>query len=143
MDVRNCRGCGKLFNYVQGPPLCPECMKELDKKFDEVKEYVYDHPKVDMKEVAEVCNVSIAQIKQWIREERLAFSEDSVIGLECEGCGAIIKTGRYCKACKEKLAKSLQELYPSENKNTLKKKTDYRDNPRMRFLDQSIEEKTK
>lgn len=142
MDVRNCRGCGKLFNYVQGPPLCPACVRELDKKFEEVKEYVYDHPKVDMQEVAEVCNVSIAQIKQWIREERLAFSEDSVIGIDCEGCGTTIKTGRYCKACKDKLAKSFQELYPGENKVAVKKK-DFRDNPRMRFLDPADKDNNK
>ncbi len=134
MDVRNCRGCGRLFNYMTGAPLCPSCITALDVKFEEVKEYVYDHPRVGMQEVSEVMEVSISQIKQWIREERLAFADDSMIGLECEGCGVIIKTGRYCKSCKDRLAKGLSELYPEENKPAIKQKT-AREESKMRFLD--------
>ena len=133
MEVRNCKGCGKLFNYLSGPPLCPTCAAALDIKFEEVKEYVYDHPRVDMQEVSEVMEVSITQIKQWIREERLSFAEDSMIGLECETCGVTIKTGRYCKDCKDKLAKGLTNLYPTER--PAQKQKDSRENPKMRFLD--------
>ena len=134
MEVKNCKGCGKLFNYLNGPPLCPTCAAVMDTKFEEVKEYVYDHPRVDMQEVSEKMEVSIAQIKQWIREERLSFSDDSMIGLECEGCGITIKTGRYCKACKDKLTKGFSDLYPAEK--PVQKQKDSRENPKMRFLDQ-------
>jgi rubredoxin len=136
MEVRNCKGCGKLFNYMSGPPLCPTCAAALDLKFEEVKEYVYDHPRVGIQEVSEVMEVSITQIKQWIREERLAFAEDSMIGLECEGCGITIKTGRFCKACKDKMAKGFIDLYPAE-KPVVQRQRDPRENPRMRFLDQN------
>lgn len=136
MEVRNCKGCGKLFNYLSGPPLCPSCSAALDAKFEEVKEYVYDHPRVGIQEVSEVMEVSISQIKQWIREERLAFAEDSMIGLECEGCGVTIKTGRFCKACKDKLAKGLSDLYPAD-KPPVNKSKDPKDSPKMRFLDQN------
>lgn len=134
MEVRNCKGCGKLFNYLSGPPLCPTCAQALDEKFEVVKEYVYDHPRVGMQEVSEELEVPIAQIRQWIREERLAFAEDSMIGLECESCGITIKTGRYCKSCKEKLAKGLTNLY-AEKTPAQQKPKDLKDNPRMRFLD--------
>ncbi|MBH1942447.1 flagellar protein [Mobilitalea sibirica] len=137
MEVRNCKGCGKLFNYLSGPPLCPSCAKALDLKFEEVKEYVYDHPRVDMQEVSEVCEVSISQIKQWIREERLSFADDSMIGIECEGCGVTIKTGRFCKDCKDKLAKGFGDLYPKEA--PVQKPKDPRENPKMRFLDQNTD----
>lgn len=134
MEVKNCKGCGRLFNYLSGPPLCPTCAKTLDGKFEAVKEYVYDHPRVDMQEVSEVMEVSISQIKQWIREERLSFAEDSMIGIDCEGCGVTIKTGRYCKSCKDKLARGLSDLYPTSKPQQQKK--DPRENPKMRFLDQ-------
>lgn len=135
MEVRNCKGCGKLFNYLSGPPLCPNCVRALDSKFEEVKEYVYDHPGAGMQEVSEEMNVPLAQIKQWIREERLSFSEDSMIGLECESCGTMIRTGRFCKECKDKLAKGFTNLYPTEIPQVQKQK-DPRENPRMRFLDE-------
>src|SRR5690554_2545324 len=115
MDVRNCRTCGKLFNYLSGPPICPTCANALDKKFEMVKEYIYDHPRVGIKEVSEECEVSVAQITQWIREERLTFAEDSMIGLDCEGCGVTIRTGRFCKASKDRLAKGFESLYPQKN----------------------------
>lgn len=134
MDARNCKGCGKLFNYLQGPPLCSACLRVLDDKFDDVKEYIYDHPRVEMQEVSEVFDISIGQIKQWIREERLSFSDDSMIGLDCEGCGVTIKTGRYCKACKDKLTKGFQGLYSKPAPK--QRPTDPKDNPKMRFLDQ-------
>lgn len=137
MDVRNCAKCGRLFNYIQGPPLCPSCTQALEKKFDEVKQYIYDHPQADIKEVSEACNVSVIQITQWIREERLAFSEDSLIGIKCERCGAIIKTGRFCKACKEKLTRGLMNMYPDERKKVSSGVQDYRDDARMRFLNQT------
>lgn len=102
MDVRNCKGCSRLFNYIGGQQLCPECIKALDIKFDQVRDYVYDHPRAGMQQVAEENDVSIAQIKRWIREERLAFSDDAQVGLECEGCGKMIRTGRFCETCKAK-----------------------------------------
>ena len=36
MDVRNCKTCGRLFNYMGGAPLCPECKAALEKKFEDV-----------------------------------------------------------------------------------------------------------
>lgn len=138
MDVKNCKGCGRLFNYLSGPPLCPNCTKVLDEKFEQVKEYIYDHPRVDMQEVSEVFNVPIPQIKQWIRDERLAFAEDSMIGLECEKCGTTIRTGRFCKSCKDNLAKGLTGLYSEVKPKPIEKQKDPKDNPRMRFLNSDL-----
>ena len=136
MEVRNCKGCGKLFNYLSGPPLCPTCAKALDLKFEEVKSYVYDHPRCDMQEVSEEMEVSIAQIKQWIREERLSFAEDSLIGIDCESCGVTIKTGRFCNSCKDRITNGLSNLYKQPEKPVLRKK-DPKENPRMRYLNQN------
>ena len=124
--------CGKLFNYLNGQPLCPNCMKELDKKFEVVKEYLYDNPNASIQQVSEENEVSIAQLKKWIREERLCFSENSMVGIECENCGVMIRTGRFCNECKDKLANSLNSAYKKEEPQTVK---DPRERARMRFLD--------
>ncbi|MBQ8798568.1 MAG: flagellar protein [Lachnospiraceae bacterium] len=133
MDVRNCKGCSRLFNYIGGQPLCPECAKALDLKFDEVRDYVYDHPRAGMQEVAEENDVTIAQIKRWIREERLAFSEDAQVGLECEGCGKMIRTGRFCETCKAKYINDFSSyIKPREEPKMTSIKGQ---GPQMRFLD--------
>ena len=133
MDVRNCKGCSRLFNYIGGQPLCPECSKALDVKFDEVRDYVYDHPRAGMQEVAEENDVTIAQIKRWIREERLAFSDDAQVGLECEGCGKMVRTGRFCEACKAKYINDFSSyIRPKEEPKMTSIKSQ---GPQMRFLD--------
>lgn len=54
MDVKNCRGCGRLFNYIGGGYfLCPACMEALDKKFQVVKKYIQDNPKATMTEISQ------------------------------------------------------------------------------------------
>ena len=60
-----------------------------------------------MKEVSEVCRVDTSQIQQWIRQERLQFSDDSPIQVPCEMCGKMIGSGRFCPACKDSMARKL------------------------------------
>ena len=68
MNVRNCKRCGKIFNYVMGAPLCPACREEMEKKFHEVKKFIQDHPGVGIPELSEACEVEPSQIRQWVRE---------------------------------------------------------------------------
>ena len=58
MNVRNCRKCGKLFNYVAGPFTCPQCREALEEKFKEVKEYISKNPGVGIHEVSRECDDS-------------------------------------------------------------------------------------
>lgn len=125
MNVRNCRKCGKLFNYAMGPIVCPVCKEALDGKFKEVKEYIQTHPGCGMKQVAEECDVEMSQIQQWLREERLEFTSDSAVQLSCESCGTSIRSGRYCDKCKASLANGFQRAIqptrpaqPEPQKNT-------------------------
>lgn len=133
MEVRNCKECGKLFNYLGGRPLCPACRTKMEDKFQQVKAYIYDHRDADIHKVAEDNEVSVQQLRQWVREERLEFSESSQVGLACEKCGTMIRSGRFCKACKDKLANTFGNMYQAP-KEPVKKATD--SNARMRFLDQ-------
>lgn len=134
MDVRTCRGCKRIFNYLTGPILCPACREALEEKFQEVKKYIREHKGTTILEVSEACDVEASQVKQWLREDRLELSEDSGILLTCESCGKPIRSGRYCEACmntvKSGLNQILKENAPKEK--PLQRQT--KDNPKMRFL---------
>lgn len=134
MEVRNCKNCKRLFNYLGGEQICPACKDELEKKFTEVRDYVWDNKNATMEQIAEANDVSVKQIKQWIREERLVFTDDSAMGIECENCGAIIKSGRYCEKCKAEMSNNLSSVIkkPEKPAPAPKKK---KDGERMRFLD--------
>lgn len=138
MDARNCKKCGRLFNHAMGPVICPKCKDSLEEKFQEVKRYVRDHPGCNIAEVAEECDVTQQQIKQWLREERLQFSEDSLVGLNCENCGEMIRCGRFCSKCKTEMTHRLERAYqpPTPKKAPEPEKSkDFKDNARMRYLD--------
>jgi predicted amidophosphoribosyltransferase len=134
MDVRNCKSCGRLFNYLGGRQFCPECMKKLDDKFEIVKAYIYDNPGSNIDIVAKDNDVSTQQIRQWVREEKLQFSDASLVGLSCEKCGVMIKTGRFCPKCKDELAKTIGGLYHATEPDVKKNFSDGKN--RMRFLNQ-------
>lgn len=110
MNVRNCRKCGKVFNYVIGIPICPRCREEQEAIFQEVKKYVSEHYGADIMEVAQECNVDPGQIRQWIREDRLQFAEDSPIRIPCEKCGKMIRSGRYCEECTMEMTNGFKKM---------------------------------
>ncbi|MDF2588276.1 MAG: flagellar protein [Anaerocolumna sp.] len=126
MNVKVCKNCKRLFKYIYGPEICPDCMKlipkeekELQKtetsnllrplvteeeiKFREVKDYIMAHPKATLVQIADANDTTPMKLLEWIREERLEFSDDSKTAwFECESCGAKIKSGRLCNRCKFK-----------------------------------------
>lgn len=77
--------------------------------------------------------VSVKQLKNWVREERLKFDDDSPVGIECMNCGAMIKYGKYCETCKGKMINTLSHAVHEEPKKVeVSRKSD---GNRMRFLD--------
>lgn len=134
MDVRNCRGCGRLFNYLSGPPICQACRENLEEKFQQVKEYLRDNPNSSIQAVSDDNEVSVAQIRQWVREERLTFSDDSPIGIPCESCGKTIKTGRFCDECKGKMKNDFSSMI-KKPQTAQENPKNFREKDKMRFLD--------
>lgn len=132
MDVRNCRKCGRLFNYLSGPQLCEACKADLEKTFQRVKDYIRENPKASLNQIADDNGTTVRQLKQWVREERLEFAKDSGITLECENCGAPIRTGRYCEKCKNTLVNSLGSMYKKPEPEKPKKPA--RESDKMRFI---------
>lgn len=132
MNVTNCKSCGRLFNVISDSKICPDCQRKLEEKFQEVKEYLKDNPMSNIEVLSQECEVSVKQIKQWVREERLVFAEGSMEGIECEQCGKMIRTGRYCDECRVKITNNLRSGINVPVNEGPKKKERERD--RMRFL---------
>jgi len=108
-DVRNCRRCGKIFNYISGPPICSECKQEDEANFRKVKEYLYDHPKASLFEVSRELEISVKQIKAYLKEGRLEIvGEGGNMFLECERCGKAISTGRLCNQCSNEVTNDIK-----------------------------------
>ncbi len=124
MEVKVCKNCRRLFNYMFGPELCPECARTLwenkmelnmteetsqlspiivedEEKYKRIKDYIATHPNATVAQIAEDNDISPTKIFEWIREDRMAFSDQSDSAwLICEGCGTKIRSGRFCNRCK-------------------------------------------
>lgn len=134
MNVRNCKKCGRLFNYIAGMPLCQSCREAMEEKFQEVKKYVQQHRNAGVREVSEECEVEEKQIREWVREERLEFSEGTVAGIACESCGVAITTGRFCKQCKAALASTFSQAGRRPQQQQLNNNTRRDPNGGMRYI---------
>jgi len=132
MEVSNCRSCGRLFNVITNSKICPSCKQKQEDKFQKVKEYLRENPNASINVISLECDVSVKQIKEWVREERLIFAEGSADGVECTQCGKLIRTGKYCDECKSKLANTLRSGINVDPTPVRNKRGSDRD--RMRFL---------
>ena len=134
MEVRTCKGCGRLFNYIgRMTPVCPICMKEMEEKFEACRKFIKENPGANIQKVSDETGVSLKMIKQWVREERLTFAEGTLVGIECEACGANILTGRFCAKCKTRLTTDLtNSIKPAHGSDAPGKPT----SAKMRFLDE-------
>ena len=137
MNIRNCRKCGKVYIYIGGIPICPACKEVAEKRFQDVKKYIRENPRADIRQVAADCEVEVQQIQQWIREERLEFTDDSPIKLPCENCGAMIRAGKYCESCKHKMANNLSDAFGMNKPKVTVVEQPKRqsDGNKMRYLD--------
>lgn len=126
MELKVCKNCRRLFQYIYGAELCQDCTKLLPKedngrnnkglnatlkpmiredeeKYNQVKDYIMAYPKATIIQISEENEITPMKLFEWIREDRLEFSEDSTMAwFECANCGAKIKSGRLCNRCKIK-----------------------------------------
>ena len=126
-DVRNCRKCGKIYNYIGGAPICQVCRQADEEDFQRVKEYLYSNPGANMTQVSTELDISIEKIKRFLKEGRLEITgDDGNLILECENCGKAIKSGRFCDTCERDLAsgfKSVANQIKNEMGSTYEKNT--------------------
>lgn len=136
MDVRNCKDCGRLFNYA-GIQVCPQCRKKEDEKFAVVKEYLRRHPNVGVSELSEETDTSISTLRRWVREERLILTESSSVGFDiyCESCKEPILSGRLCIKCKRKMSIEMSGAKYANDEEVGKRDRQSYEKERMRFLD--------
>ncbi|MCI8448072.1 MAG: hypothetical protein HFH30_06670 [Eubacterium sp.] len=78
--------------------LCKNCQASME--FREIRDYVREHD-VNEFQLAEIFEIPLRQVKQWIREGRLEYKElqNTMAGLHCQRCGKAIAFGNFCPEC--------------------------------------------
>jgi len=140
-DLRNCRRCGRLFNYIGGNAICSTCKDEDEVDFQKVKKYLYDNPGASISEVASSLNISIEKIRKFLKEERLEIIGDEGLPvLECEKCQKPINTGRFCDACSRDLATGFSTVARDiEREHINSRNSGENDSIRLRYLSKNLD----
>ncbi len=134
MDVKVCKNCKKIFQYIAGPEICPRCKQLEEDMFQKVKTYLRENPGESMHVVSEETEVSVALIEKFLRQGRLEVSPDSPITLTCEMCGRKITSGRFCSNCKGELTNHLNEAKKALSAQKSEKTSAADAREKMRFL---------
>lgn len=98
MELRSCRRCKKLFNFI-GKPICPACVELGEDEFKKVKKYIDEHRGCSKTDIIRDCEVTDKQIMNWLKEERLELAQGVSTGLTCSRCGTPINIGKMCSKC--------------------------------------------
>ncbi len=122
MDVRNCKRCGKIYNY-DGFRNCPTCRREDEDDFKKIKEYLYENSGANISDVEQATGIDSGKIIEFLRQNRLEIGEGSNLILECESCGISIRSGRFCDKCTHDLQKEMGASIKTPEKRENPKET--------------------
>jgi flagellar operon protein (TIGR03826 family) len=110
MELRNCSRCGKVFMFVS-KRICPECQREMDHLFENVRQYVKANPGATVMEIAEALEMDEQLVNEFVREGRFDVVAEAV-SISCERCGKPIRRGRLCEACVASLTQEIKGAMP-------------------------------
>ncbi|NLY91500.1 MAG: MerR family transcriptional regulator [Firmicutes bacterium] len=102
MSLRNCKRCGKLFDF-QGHSVCQTCLVKDTDDFAKIWEYLSQNPSAAVLELSRATGVDPVVINRFRREGRLVIDPKKGEKLFCASCGKQINEGRFCSDCANQL----------------------------------------
>ncbi len=127
LKIQNCKKCGKVFQTNGFLEICINCREQDEKQFHKIREYLRAHPGSNIWEIAQNTEVPVAEIKRYLREERLEIIQGENGFINCDSCGKPIQTGRYCDSCASKLAHDFKVVFNTNHKD---RKVKFHSNPK-------------
>lgn len=120
MDLFNCPTCNSLFVKTKFRDVCDACYKEEEAKFDKVYEYIRkkSNRTASMMQVVEATGVEEELIIKFVKIGKLRIAQFPNLGIPCEKCGTIIRSGRLCESCSDSIRSGL-ETFEIEEKRRL------------------------
>jgi flagellar operon protein (TIGR03826 family) len=109
-ELANCPTCGALF--VKGVrTVCEKCYKEEEAQFQKVYEYIRkkENRTATLPEVAEATEVEQRLIMKFVKQKRIHTAHFPNLGYECDRCGTLIREGKICNSCRDKLKADLSQ----------------------------------
>lgn len=71
MELKNCKDCGDLFAGGAGKVRCAKCREVFAESAQQVKDYLYTHPKANADEIHMFTGVSMDIIVEMLRDNKI------------------------------------------------------------------------
>ncbi len=96
--MEECKQCKRPLPVDYKFDLCPACREE--NLFADVRDYIRAN-EVNEYMVAEHFDIPIRQVRKWIREGRIEYTElgTQIVGAKCQRCGKPVTFGTLCTDC--------------------------------------------
>lgn len=119
-EAKHCENCNAVLPPEYDSSVCPICAEFL--LFQDVKDFIRsgDYNEYD---VAQHFDISLSQVRRWIREGRIQYKEDSLnnITLHCQVCGVQILFGTMCTKCmKAQSVSGVSALLPAFERGNMR-----------------------
>ncbi len=133
MTIRNCKKCGKIYQYDGVHKICLECRRKEEEDFEKVKEFLRDNPNSGINTVSQETGVEKKTIIEFIKNDRLIAEDIEIdVTIRCQRCGKEIKHGKYCENCISELKDEIESINKEKED---KKKKGYRTKENMHVAD--------
>ena len=133
MTIRNCKKCGKIYQYDGVHKICLECRRKEEEEFEKVKKFLRNNPNSSINTVSRETGVEKKTIIEFIKNDRLIAEDIEIdVTIRCQRCGKEIKHGKYCEDCISELKNEIESI-KQEKEN--KKKERYRNKENMHVAD--------
>lgn len=105
-----CTECGGLMIFKGvGEYECEECGRLDYDDYGKVRNYIEKHGTATAAQVADATGVTQKSIRDMLKESRLEIAPNSNAFLQCEMCGANIRSGRFCPKCEMTYHRNFEE----------------------------------
>lgn len=115
LNVANCPRCGRLFQKGMHN-VCGACVKEEEDQFNACVTYIKDNRNCTINELSNETGVTIRQITKFIKDGRIFISDNPNMGYPCDSCGEIIRSGKLCSACSNRITQGIQKLQEEDQR---------------------------
>ena len=111
-ELSNCPECGDIFLKTPFKDVYQKCWKEEEKNYEIVYNYLRkrENRTATLKQVVEDTEIEEGLILKFIRNGRLKLANFPNLGYPCDNCGVLIRTGRMCQPCADKITEELRKF---------------------------------
>ena len=115
-ELANCPNCNGVFVKNNFRDVCEACYKKEAAQFDQVYQFIRkrENRTATIPEVVIGTGVEESIILKFIKTGKLRIASNPNLGYPCEKCETIIREGRLCPSCNQKLRSDITKMKSNE-----------------------------